>query len=52
MAGNTLARPWTARPCDERRGDLHTGEDQAKTAHGVWRGGRRQANEQTGAEAT
>jgi hypothetical protein len=50
MALTTPARPWTAWPGDELRGDSHTAEDQAKTAHGVWLGGRRQAKDQVEAE--
>ena len=52
MAGNTPARPWAAWRGDELRGEFHTAEDQAKTAHGVWRGGGRQAEDQMEAEAT
>jgi len=52
MAGNTPARPWTAWPGGELRGNLHTSEDQAKTAHGVWLGDQRQAESQMEAEAS
>jgi hypothetical protein len=52
MAGHTPARPWTAWPGDELRGHSGTADDQAKTAHGAWLGGRRQAEDQTEAEAT
>jgi hypothetical protein len=51
MAGNTPAWPWAAWPGNELRGDFHTAEDQAKTAHGVWLDGRRQAKDQMKAEA-
>jgi hypothetical protein len=52
MAGNTPAQRWTAWPGDELRADFHTAEDHAKTAHGAWRGGRPQGQDQTKAEAT
>ena len=52
MAGNTPTRPWTAWPGDELRGNLHTSEDQAKIAHGVWFSSRRQAEDQMEAEAS
>jgi hypothetical protein len=52
MAGDTPARPWTAWPGDQLRGDFHPADKQAKTAQGVCRGGRRQAKDQMEAETT
>jgi hypothetical protein len=50
MAGNTPARPRTTWPGDELGGDFRNAEEQATTAHGVWPGGRRQAEDQMEAE--
>jgi hypothetical protein len=51
MAGDTPARLSAAWPGDELRGDLRTAEYQAKTAHGPWFSGPRQAENQTEGKA-
>ncbi len=52
MASNTPAQPWMAWPGDELGRDFHTADDQAKTVHGVWIAGQRQAKDQMKAETS
>jgi hypothetical protein len=52
MTGNTPARPSAFWLGDELRGDFRTAEHQAKTAHGLWFSGPRQAETQTEANAS
>ena len=52
MAGNTPARLSAVWLDDELRGDVRTAEHQAKTAHGRWFSGPRQAENQAEGKAS
>jgi hypothetical protein len=52
MASHTRARPRTAWLGDDLREGFHTTDDQARTVHGVWLDGQRQAQDHNEAGAS